>query len=143
MLFMHTKLLIILLFTFSTVHSQNKDEAAIRQLLEKQNAAWNRGDIDTFMQGYWNNDSLKFVGKSGITYGYKKTLEGYKRGYPDTATMGKLEFTLMHVERLSPEYYQVVGKWHLKRSIGDVGGYYTLLFRKIKGTWMIVCDHTS
>ena len=138
------QLLIVLSFLVSLPSlCQSKDEIAIRQLMDKQSEAWNRGDIESFMKGYWESDSLKFIGKSGITYGYNKTLENYKRGYPDTATMGKLTFTLIHVEKLSDQYYQITGKWFLKRTVGDIGGYYTLLFRKIKGRWVIVSDHTS
>ena len=123
--------------------AQNQDAQAIRKVLQVQNEAWNRGNIDEFMNGYWENDSLKFIGKSGVTYGYKATLERYKKNYSDTAQMGKLSFDILEVKRLSPEYYFVVGKWFLKRSVGDIGGTYTLLFRKIKGRWVIVVDHTS
>lgn len=128
-----------------TIYSgaQSADETAIRQLLDQQTAAWNRGDIDQFMNGYWENDSLMFIGKSGVTYGWQNTLKNYKRGYPDTAVMGKLRFELITVKRLSDEYYFVVGKWFLKRSIGDVGGHYNLLFRKINGNWVIIADHSS
>jgi hypothetical protein len=82
--------------------------------------AWNRGDIENFMKGYWENDSLMFIGKNGITYGWTNTLNNYKKGYPDTAAMGKLSFNINTVKRLSKEYYYVVGKWHLQRSIGDL-----------------------
>lgn len=128
-----------------TIYSgaQSADETAIRQLLDQQTAAWNRGDIDQFMQGYWESDSLMFIGKSGVTYGWQNTLKNYKRGYPDTAAMGKLRFELITVKRLSDEYYFVVGKWFLKRSIGDIGGHYNLLFRKINGKWVIIADHSS
>jgi ketosteroid isomerase-like protein len=131
-----------LLFTVQ-VHSQSKDELKIREILEKQNVAWNRGDIDGFMKGYWENDSLMFIGKSGVTYGWANTLKNYKKNYPDTATMGKLTFTLIQVKKLSEEYYHVTGKWFLKRSVGDIGGHYTLLFRKINGRWVIISDHSS
>jgi ketosteroid isomerase-like protein len=134
---------IILLLATIDLSAQSKDEKAIRQLLETQSAAWNRGDIDQFMKGYWENDSLMFIGNSGVTYGWTNTLNNYKKGYPDTAAMGKLTFTLLHLNKLSGEYYYVTGKWFLKRSIGDVGGHFTLLFRKIKGTWVIVADHSS
>ena len=123
--------------------SQDKDSQAIRKILATQTNAWNNGEIDEFMHGYWDNDSLKFIGKSGVTYGYKQTLANYKKNYNDTAKMGKLSFGILEVKRLSPEYYFVVGKWFLKRSIGDIGGTYTLLFRKINGRWVIVVDHTS
>ncbi len=133
-----------ILLAFSLVSAaQSTDEKAIRNLLAEQTAAWNRGDIESFMTGYWKNDSLMFIGKSGVTYGWTNTLNNYKKGYPDTAAMGQLAFTLIKVEKISRKYFQVVGKWFLKRSIGDVGGHYTLLLRKINRKWVIVADHSS
>ncbi len=134
---------VFFLLISSQVFSQSSDELKIREILENQDAAWNRGDIDGFMKGYWENDSLMFIGKSGVTYGWGNTLKNYKKGYPDTAAMGKLTFTLIQVKKLSKEYYHVTGKWFLKRSIGDIGGHYTLLFRKINGRWVIISDHSS
>lgn len=118
-------------------------EKAIRNILAEQTAAWNRGDVTQFMNGYWENDSLMFIGKSGVTYGWTNTLNNYKKGYPDTAAMGQLTFNLIQIKKLSKKYYHIIGKWFLKRSIGDVGGHYTLLFKKIKGRWLIVSDHSS
>ena len=126
-----------------SVFSQKNDETEVRNLLAKQNAAWNRGDIDGFMVGYWENDSLMFIGKSGVTYGYKNTLANYKKNYPDTTVMGKLTFTLIHVKQLSPEYFHVTGKYYLTRTIGDASGHFTLMFRKINGKWVIISDHSS
>ncbi|MBI5858195.1 MAG: DUF4440 domain-containing protein [Sphingobacteriales bacterium] len=120
-----------------------KDEDAITKLLNRQAADWNQGDIDGFMKGYWENDSLMFVGKSGVTYGWANTLKNYKKGYPDTAAMGKLLFDDIKIKRLSKKYFFVVGKWHLKRSIGDIGGHYNLLLEKINGSWVIIVDHSS
>jgi ketosteroid isomerase-like protein len=139
------KLLFVLMGFFLCVHSnaQSKDVNAIKKVLNDQNEAWNQGNIDAFMDGYWKNDSLTFIGKSGVTYGWNNTLNNYKKGYPDTATMGKLTFTLLHIKKLSKENYQVIGKWFLKRTVGDVGGHFTLLFRKIDGRWVIISDHTS
>lgn len=119
------------------------DEQTIRTLLENQRQAWNRGDKEGFMQTYWQSDSLMFIGKSGVTYGWQKTLDNYKKGYPDIAAMGKLDFDILETKRLSVMYFFVVGKWHLTRSIGDVGGHFTLLFKKIKNNWVIVADHSS
>ena len=136
-------ILFVLLISFADVFGQSKDELQIRKILNTQTEAWNRGDAKIFMKGYWENDSLMFIGKSGVTYGYKNTLENYKKNYPDTTAMGKLTFTLIQVKRLSAEYYHVTGKWHLKRTIGDIGGHYTLLFRNIKGRWVIISDHSS
>ncbi len=136
-------LLILIIILPSIAKAQSKDEAAIRNILATQNEAWNRGDIEQFMIGYWENDSLMFIGKSGVTYGYTNTLNNYKKGYPDTAAMGKLSFNLIQVKKLSNKYYHITGKWFLKRSIGDVGGHYTLVFKKIKGRWVIISDHSS
>lgn len=137
----------IFLFLFiisSTIaFAQSKDEIAIRKVLNEQTAAWNTGDLEKFMVGYWENDSLMFIGKSGVTYGYTNTLNNYKKGYPDTAAMGKLLFNIIKVKKLSSKYYQVIGKWMLKRSIGDLSGHYTLLFQKINNRWVIIADHSS
>jgi len=126
-----------------SVFSQTKDETEVRNVLARQNAAWNRGDVDAFMVGYWENDSLMFIGKSGVTYGYKNALANYKKNYPDTIAMGKLTFTLIKVKQLSPEYFHVTGKYYLTRTIGDASGHFTLLFRKINGKWIIISDHSS
>ena len=133
---------LLVIISFS-VFSQTKDEKEVRNVLATQNAAWNRGDVDAFMVGYWENDSLMFIGKSGVTYGYKNTLSNYKKNYPDTTTMGKLTFTLIKVKQLSTEYFHVTGKYYLTRTIGDASGHFTLLFRKIKGKWVIISDHSS
>ncbi|HUR12036.1 MAG TPA: hypothetical protein VM012_11730 [Flavitalea sp.] len=138
-----TILLLLLQTLITTVFCQSKDEKEILQILQNQTVAWNKGNIDQFMHGYWQSDSLMFIGKSGITYGYRNTLNNYKKNYSDTAQMGKLFFTLLEVKKLSAEYYFIVGKWFLKRSVGDIGGHYTLLFRKIRGKWVIVADHSS
>ena len=136
-------LLLVFIMVSLLSNAQDKDEQAIRKVLQTQTEAWNRGEIDQFMHGYWESDSLKFIGKSGVTYGYKATLERYKKNYGDTAQMGKLSFDILEIKKLSPEYYFVLGKWFLKRSVGDIGGTYTLIFRKINGRWVIVSDHTS
>lgn len=140
---MRSLLSVIFLFTCSIAFSQKDDAATIRKLLDRQTEAWNRGDIESFMKGYWENDSLTFIGKSGITYGWKNTLENYRRGYPDTASMGKLVFTIISIKRLSPDYFCVIGKWELFRTVGNISGHYTLLLRKIDGEWVIVSDHSS
>ena len=139
------KWLLLLLFTgiTQTASTQNTDEKFIRALLEQQTKDWNLGNIDAFMQGYWESDSLMFVGKSGVTYGYQKTLNNYKKSYPDTAAMGKLSFTILEIRELAPTHYFVLGKWMLTRSIGNLSGHYTLILKKIKGKWTIIADHSS
>ena len=124
-------------------YAQSKDELAIRDIFSGQVTTWNNGDLQNFMLGYWQNDSLKFIGKSGITYGWKQTLENYKKNYPDTLAMGKLDFDLIEVKQLSALYFFVVGKWQLTRSIGNLKGHFTLLFKKINNKWVIVADHSS
>jgi ketosteroid isomerase-like protein len=136
-------LLLLCLAATGAVAQANKDEKEIRDLLSTQTNAWNRGSLDDFMKGYWESDSLLFIGKSGVTHGYQNTLDNYKKGYSDTAKMGKLYFDIIEVRKISASYYWVLGKWFLKRSAGDVGGHYTLLFRKINGKWKIVADHSS
>ena len=135
--------LVLLLMLSLVSYSQSEDEMQIRQLLHSQTEAWNRGNIDEFMHGYWDNDSLMFIGKTGVTYGYLNTLNNYKKNYSDTAQMGKLRFDLLQLRKISADAYFVVGKWFLKRTVGDLGGHFTLLFRKIKGKWVIVADHSS
>ncbi|MFA6056609.1 MAG: nuclear transport factor 2 family protein [Taibaiella sp.] len=123
--------------------AQSNDEKAVRNILAEQSAAWNKGDIEGFMKGYWKNDSLMFIGKSGVTYGWNNTLNNYKKGYPNAEAMGQLTFTILKVKSLSDQYQQVVGKWHLQRSQGNFEGHFTLLFQKIKGQWIIITDHSS
>jgi ketosteroid isomerase-like protein len=139
------QLFLSLLFVLlsSGCFSQSKDETAIRNVLQAQENAWNKGDIEKYMQGYWKNDSVMFIGKSGITYGWQKTLDNYKKGYPGTEAMGKLNFALLEMKPISAQYYFIVGKWHLQRTIGNLQGIFTLLFKKINGEWVIVADHSS
>jgi hypothetical protein len=144
-IFFMKKIILFQLFIFciASAFTQTKDDVAIKNILNAQTIAWNAGNIENFMQGYWQSDSLMFIGKSGITYSWQKTLDNYKKNYPDTAAMGKLHFTILQTKRLSVLYYFVVGKWHLTRTIGDLSGHFTLLFKKIKNKWVIVSDHSS
>ena len=136
-------LLLVLIISTNYCLAQSKDETAIHQLLNDQTRSWNRGNIDSFMLTYWQSDSLMFIGKNGITYGWTNTLNNYKKNYPDLAAMGRLSFEVLLVRRLSSEYFQVIGKWNLQRSIGDLSGHYTLLLKKINGNWLIIADHSS
>lgn len=131
------------LFILTGAAAQSKDETIIRNVLETQRLAWNDGNVEKFMEAYWKSDSLMFIGKAGVTYGWQNTMDNYKKGYPDTAAMGKLTFNILEVKRLSVLYFSVVGKWHLTRSIGDVEGHFTLLFKKVKNKWVIISDHSS
>jgi ketosteroid isomerase-like protein len=139
----HMKPLLILLATVSFLTSTSTAQNEVLKILNEQVKYWNEGNLDSFMTGYWNNDSLMFVGKDEITYGYANTLNRYKKAYPDTSAMGKLKFEDVRVKKLSSEYFYVVGKWILERTAGNLHGHYTLLLRKIKGRWKIIVDHSS
>ncbi len=137
------KILIGLLLLTSISFSQQKTERKLRKVLEVQQKSWNNGDIEGFMTTYWNNDSLMFIGKTGVTYGWQHTLNNYKKGYPDKAAMGTLDFNLISIKKVSRKYYSIVGKWHLKREAGDLQGHFTLLLKKIQHNWFIIQDHSS
>src|SRR6478609_5825850 len=88
-------------FTLSAVNAQSKEENKIRELLTVQTESWNRGNIEGFMQTYWKNDSLMFIGKNGVKWGWQETLNNYKKSYPDSTAMGKLSFDIIKIEKLS------------------------------------------
>ena len=137
-------LLLICLCSFDIIGQNEEDKNQIINILELQTKAWNAGDVISFMKGYWESDSLMYIGKLGITYGYKPTLEQYKKNYPDLSTMGTLKFDIIKVDFISKDACFVVGKWQLTRpKKGNVSGHYTLLWRKIKDYWVIVADHSS
>lgn len=136
-------LLLLLLLLSEIATSQTKDETAIRTMLGAQVAEWNKGNIEGYMKGYWESDSLVFIGKNGPTYGFGQTLGRYKRSYPDKDGMGQLTSAILSVKKLSDDYYFVVGKWDLERKAGNLNGSYTLLLKKINGEWTIIVDHSS
>lgn len=137
-------LLIFLLSIAALVKAQTpKDKQAILDVLEKQRLAWNKGDLEVFMEGYVKSDSLLFVGSSGPTYGWQKTLDNYKKTYQGKAGMGILTFGIKKVDFLNQDVAFVLGSWHLKREKDEPQGYFTLLFKKLNGTWKVVVDHSS
>lgn len=127
----------------AVIGQAGNDKKQIIQILDQQTEYWNKGNLEAFMAGYWQSDSLMFIGKSAVTYGYANTLANYKKSYNSPEKMGKLSFDILKVQQLSTEYYWVLGKWMLKRTVGDLSGHYTLLFKKIGGKWKIVADHSS
>ncbi|MBS1626777.1 MAG: nuclear transport factor 2 family protein [Bacteroidetes bacterium] len=138
-----TTILFLTLFIFTCTHAQHTDEQQIATVLNNQKDEWNKGNIEKFMIGYWENDSLVFMSKNGPIYGYKSALNNYKKNYSDTLAMGKLHFEIISIKKLSNNYAFVIGKYFLTRSIGNANGAFTLLFRKINGKWEIIVDHTS
>jgi hypothetical protein len=110
--------------------------------MKTQEQSWNEGNIKAFMEYYWKNDSLKFIGSKGITYGWQKTLDNYLKSYPNKETMGILTFDIKEATQLSKRSIYIIGQWSLKKE-KPAGGYFTLLWKKIEGKWVIVADHTS
>ena len=139
------KIIILLLLSVTmNAHAQKTtDKQAILNLLEQQRGDWNKGDLEAFMQGYWKSDSLLFVGESGPTYGWQKTLDNYKKGYPDKKSLGFLTFGIKKVELITKDRAFVLGSWNVKREKDELKGYFTLLLRKIEGVWKVIVDHSS
>ena len=127
--------------------TQPASVTAAREVLEVQRQAWNRGDIDGFMQGYWRSADLRFAGGDAFRNGWQETIDRYRKTYPDAAAMGKLDFDLVEVRALTKDVVYVFGKWHLTRS-GDAQdkaphGLFTLIVERKGGRWVITRDHTS
>jgi uncharacterized protein (TIGR02246 family) len=134
-----------------TAPAQTKDTAAIEQVLHDQEAAWNRGDIETFMRGYKDSPETTFIGKT-ISHGYQPILERYKKGYASREAMGTLDFSELTVRMLGSDYAVVTGRYHLARTAeggGEARGIFSLIFeRESRGEheadgWKIILDHTS
>ena len=138
-----TFILLSIIFLNSCNSINNCDE--IHELMKEQEKSWNMGNIDNFMEKYWDNDSLIFIGKSGINYGWKKTISNYKKSYRNKNEMGELKFKNIICNPLNDSTHIITGKWSLIRndSIGNINGYYTLLWIKKLNGWKIIYDHTS
>ncbi len=137
-------LCLLLLVRFSCqAQSPTSIRTEINELMRLQEKSWNAGDIPGFMAYYWNSDSLQFIGGKGIAYGWQKTLDNYKQKYPDKTAMGILTFELLSCDVLSDKAVFVIGTWQLQLQDKKVGGYFSLLWKKIKGKWLICVDHTS
>jgi ketosteroid isomerase-like protein len=120
------------------------DEAAIRAVLDMQTTAWNRGDLDGLMTGYWNSDQVEFLGANGIARGYQAVLERYHHTYPDRKSMGTVSFSDIEIHLTCADAAYVVGKFHLVRETDSPSGVFSLDFRKFSDQgWRIVLDHTT
>lgn len=135
--------LICLICCFNSwAQKPNADVPEVLKNMRSQELAWNKGDVKGFMGYYWKNDSLKFIGSKGITYGWQKTLDNYIKSYPTKEAMGLLTFTIIEATQLSKTSMYVIGKWELNKEKPS-GGHFTLLWKKINNKWVIVSDHTS
>ena len=127
----------------SVQQTTETSSVAIQSVLSSQQAAWNRGDIPAFLTGYWNSPDLTFAGSDGIVRGYDGLLARYKKSYPNQQAMGQLAFSDLEITQLAPDTALVLGHWQIKRETGNIGGVFTLVFRRFPIGWRIVHDHTS
>jgi uncharacterized protein (TIGR02246 family) len=119
------------------------DRTAIRAVLDAQQEAWNRGDINAFLTGYWHSPDLTFSGSNGIFRGWDAVQARYKKNYPGRSAMGTLDFSNLEFRFLGPNAALVLGHWHLKREKDELGGVFSLVWRRFPEGWRIIHDHTS
>jgi ketosteroid isomerase-like protein len=123
---------------------QIQPQDAIRGVLDEQVVAWNKGDLEGFMHGYWQAPDLSFFSGKDKTRGWQATLDRYQKKYrADGKEMGKLTFSDLDIDVLGPDSAFVRGHWHLKMSKEEPGGLFTLIFKRFPDGWRIVHDHTS
>ncbi|MEQ9505168.1 MAG: nuclear transport factor 2 family protein [Hyphomonas sp.] len=126
-----------------TPQQQSAEAATITAMLKAQDAAWNTGDIDGFMHGYWPSEALRFASGGDVVHGFDSTLARYKRRYPDRAAMGELTTSDYEIEILSADAAIAHGRWKVTTATGSSAGLYTLVLRNIGGDWLIVSDTTT
>lgn len=122
---------------------RSKIESDIRAVMDAQVVAWNRGDIDAFMNGYWKSEKLVFASGDNVNRGWQATLDRYKKSYGSREKMGTLTFDILDINVISDDAAVVLGSWSLARTSDNPKGKFTLIFRKFKEGWRIVHDHTS
>ena len=123
--------------------SNDRDRRAIQQIFDAQQAAWNRGDLDAFMQGYWRSPEVTFSGASGVVRGWDAVLARYRKTYADPERMGQLQFSNLEFRFLGSDAALVLGHWRLKRAGDDIGGVFSLVWQRFAEGWRIIHDHTS
>ena len=140
-----TSIFLLLLMTAAAQTGGVEDASAIRQVIEQQQQAWNRGDLEAFMSGYWNSPELTFFSGAHESKGWQAALDRYKKNYQGAGhEMGKLEFANLRIERLGSDAAFVRGEFHLTMSDGKTPhGLFTLIFRKFPNGWKIVHDHSA
>lgn len=119
------------------------EKVAIETVLRNQEAAWNLGDIEAFMSGYWRSKELRFASGEQITHGWDETFARYQKRYSDRKKMGQLQFDILSVKQFTDSDALVFGRWTLKREQDELTGLFTLTFKKLNGRWLITEDHTS
>jgi ketosteroid isomerase-like protein len=119
------------------------EQAGILKVLSDQADAWNRGDLDRFLDGYWHSDQTVFAGGGEIHRGFEAMAARYRKSYDTREKMGKLTFANLAFESIERDRAVVTGSWELQRATDKPGGVFTLVFRKLPEGWRIVHDHTS
>ncbi|MDT0606113.1 YybH family protein [Croceitalea rosinachiae] len=133
----------ISVFTRAQNVSQIDDEKAIIAVLDAQMNAWNNYDIESFMQGYWKSEELKFYGAGGVIKGWQSTLDRFKKSYPTKAHFGNLRFVYNDVSIINEGAYSVMGEYHLTRDVGDTNGIFMLILKKFDGEWKVIADTSA
>ena len=119
------------------------DKNEIVSVLKEQEKFWNKGNIEGFMQGYIKSDNLVFNGSSGPFYGWDAVKDRYTKTYPSKEKMGILNFKILNISLITSNVAQLLGQFILTYPKNEVSGYFTLVFIKSKGKWLILSDHTS
>lgn len=132
--------ILLILASFTAMATPQEEIDAV---LTQQEVDWNNGDIQAYLQGYWQDDKLRFVSKGKFNYGWNNILASYQRSYPDAASMGKLDFTVLEIKLLGANAAFVAGQWELKRAKDNPKGIFSVLIEKINGRWLITHDHST
>lgn len=135
---------LLLLVSLASIAAPADDERTVRGVLDAQQTAWNKGDLGGFMDGYWNDDKLFYISGGKSVQGWKALKERYEKAYQgEGKEMGKLKFSELNVEMLGTDAALVRGKWEVAMSKETVGGWFTLLMKKLPNGWKVTHDHTS
>jgi hypothetical protein len=139
-------LVILFCGNIQRINAQVIEDSLRKELLasmDKSSDCWNNGDMEGFMHNYWKSDSLRFIGKKGITFGWKNTLANYKKSYPDAESRGNLEFKILSIEYLGETSILMAGRWIIQRTKEKLEGHFSLIWKKINNEWVIIFDHSS
>ena len=128
------------LIGMNTVSAQSEVVETIKSILTDQQKAWSNNDLEGFMQGYWQSDSLTYYSGGRITQGWQTTLDNYKKGYPSKTETGTLNFEIDALTKINEDAYYVMGQYFLNLDDGDRKGTFMIIFKRIDGEWKIIAD---
>ena len=131
---------LLTLMTITMASAQSEDEKEIRAILMAQQEAWSNNDLEGFMEGYWESDSLTYYSGGRVTQGWGTTLDNYKKGYPSKKETGTLDFQIDAITQINEDAYYVMGQYFLTRNAGNTNGTFMIVFKRIAGTWKIIAD---